>query len=119
LQGVLKEALLRTTGPLVLSEVLPPAVRGRPAAAGPGPSEADRVDVAAVIDSLLQLGENDLHAHVTAVVERMLFKRVLHATDGHLGRAAERLGLNRSTLRYKLRDVGLSVERVIGEERPA
>ena len=45
----------------------------------------------------------------------MLFDRVLQATGGHLGRAAERLGLSRSTLRYKLRDAGLSTERTPAE----
>jgi two-component system nitrogen regulation response regulator GlnG len=41
----------------------------------------------------------------------MLFDRVLRATSGHLGQSAERLGLNRSTLRYKLREAGLSSDR--------
>ena len=63
------------------------------------------------IDDLLNRGENDLHSQVVAVVERILLKRVLRETDWHLGRACERLGLNRSTLRYKLRDLGLNAER--------
>jgi DNA-binding NtrC family response regulator len=115
LQGVLKEAMLRTTGAIVLPEFLPPAFRGRPQPLGAGNTDAERTDVPALIDDLLERGENDLHAKVVAVVERILFKRVLHETGGHLGHACERLGLNRSTLRYKLRELGLSIDRVVGE----
>jgi two-component system nitrogen regulation response regulator GlnG len=68
-----------------------------------------------MIDDLLSAGANDLHARIVSSVERMLLERVLRATGGHLGRAAERLGLNRSTLRYKLRDAGLSAEKTAPE----
>jgi two-component system nitrogen regulation response regulator GlnG len=115
LQGVLKEAMLRTTGAIVLPEVLPPPVRGQPQPLVAGTNDAERMDVSALIGDLLERGENDLHAKVVAVVERILFKRVLHETGGHLGHACERLGLNRSTLRYKLRDLGLNIDRVVGE----
>jgi two-component system nitrogen regulation response regulator GlnG len=40
---------------------------------------------------------------------------VLRQTQGHQGQAAEVLGLNRTTLRTKLRELGLSVERVVGD----
>jgi DNA-binding NtrC family response regulator len=115
LQGVLKEAMLRTTGTIVLPEFLPPAFRGRPEAHVPKSTDAERTDVPGLIDELLERGENELHAQIVAIVERILFKRVLNETEGHLGRACERLGLNRSTLRYKLRELGLSIDRVVGE----
>ncbi len=115
LQGVLKEAMLRSAGPLLLPEFLPATLRGRTPETPAVSADPTRVDVAAMIDDLLERGEGTLHAQVIAVVERILFKRVLHETDGHLGQAAERLGLNRSTLRYKLRELGLSIDRVIGE----
>ena len=53
-----------------------------------------------------------------ASVERVLFDRVLQATGGHLGKAAERLGLNRSTLRYKLRDTGLTTNELSADPTP-
>jgi two-component system nitrogen regulation response regulator GlnG len=111
--------MLRTTGPLVLSEFLPAAVRGAPPDA-PRPADADTegAGLHAVIDELLRQGGGDLHARLMAVAERALFRRVLQETGGHLGRACERLGLNRSTLRYKLRDLGLSADRASGEESP-
>jgi two-component system nitrogen regulation response regulator GlnG len=112
LQAVLRETLLRATGPLVLPEFLPPAVRRTsPAASRPADGEAEEVGLSAIIDDLLRRGGNELHARLMAVAERALFRRVLQETGGHLGRACERLGLNRSTLRYKLRDLGLSADR--------
>jgi two-component system nitrogen regulation response regulator GlnG len=115
LQGVLKEAMLRTTGALVLPEFLPVALRARPRDQQPAPSGTERLDVNALIEDLLMRGENYIHGQVVATVERALFKRILQETNGHLGHACERLGLNRSTLRYKLRDLGLSIDRVVGE----
>jgi DNA-binding NtrC family response regulator len=111
LQAVLKEAMLRTTGPLVLTEFLP-TVRG---VEPTKPSESEPTDVGELIDRLVATGGDDLHGRALAIIERALFRRVLHETGGHLGRACERLGLNRSTLRYKLRDLGMHVERVIGQ----
>jgi two-component system nitrogen regulation response regulator GlnG len=123
LQGVLKEAMLRGTGPLLLPHVLPPplcASSSSPGAHAPGSPapEPAGLDVLRLIDGLLKQGENDIYDKVLQVVERALFTSVLHETKGHLGQASERLGLNRSTLRYKLRDLGLSVERVVGDEGP-
>jgi two-component system nitrogen regulation response regulator GlnG len=117
MQGVIKETMLRATGPLVLAEFLPASLKAQPAlpVTAPDAADAERLDLDGIITDLLGRGENKLHARVTAVVERVLFKRVLHETGGHLGHACERLGLNRSTLRYKLRDLGLSIDRVIGE----
>jgi two-component system nitrogen regulation response regulator GlnG len=69
------------------------------------------VDISALIDDLLARGQNDIHSQVVGAVEQLLFDKVLRATGGHLGKAAERLGLNRSTLRYKLRDSGGSADR--------
>jgi DNA-binding NtrC family response regulator len=110
LQAALKETMLRATGALLLPEFLPAAVRQQPdvRSAAQLPEDAD---IPKLIDDLVASGQNNIHGRVVAAVERMLFERVLHATGGHLGRSAERLGLNRSTLRYKLRDAGLSADR--------
>jgi two-component system nitrogen regulation response regulator GlnG len=38
--------------------------------------------------------------------------RVLRHTHGHQGQASELLGLNRSTLRHRLRTLGLALDKV-------
>lgn len=45
----------------------------------------------------------DLYRLVIAEVERPLLERVLHYAGGNQTRAAEMLGINRTTLRKKLR----------------
>jgi two-component system nitrogen regulation response regulator GlnG len=112
LQSVLKEAMLRTAGPIILVESLPPELGGKPAASGEEATAAGgRLELGPIIDDLVQRGEKDIYDKVLRIVERALFTRILQETHGHQGMASERLGLNRSTLRYKLRDLGLSVDR--------
>jgi two-component system nitrogen regulation response regulator GlnG len=112
LQSVLKEALLRSTGPILLPEFLPEALLAAPIRpAIPGPRQG--LDLASFVDCLVASDAHDMYAQVLREVERFLFARVLQHTQGKQAQASEMLGLNRSTLRYKLRDLGLSVEKSI------
>ena len=101
--------MLRTSGPIVFEEDLPSQVRGTPpppSIQSPAPLELMRV-----IDQVLQECPSGVYDRVLQIVERALFTRVLEETHGHQGQASERLGLNRSTLRYKLRELGLLADR--------
>ncbi len=115
LRSVVQEAMLRTPGPLVLPESIPHGLH-EPANPTQSVPVADAsASLAGLIDDLLEQGEKNLYARVTRIVERELFTRVLRATQGHQAQASERLGLNRTTLRYKLRDLGLNVDRIVGD----
>jgi Fis family transcriptional regulator, factor for inversion stimulation protein len=50
---------------------------------------------------------DDLHDVVLREIEAPLFNEVLRHCEGNQSRAADMLGLNRATLRKKLRDYGL------------
>ena len=50
----------------------------------------------------------DLHELVLREMEKPLFNEVLRHCDGNQSRAAATLGINRSTLRKKLREYGLA-----------
>jgi len=50
---------------------------------------------------------NELYSLVMSEVEAPLFKTVMHYTGGNQSRAAQVLGINRGTLRKKLRTYGL------------
>jgi len=50
---------------------------------------------------------NELYSLVMSEVEAPLFKAVMHYTGGNQSRAAQILGINRGTLRKKLRTYGL------------
>jgi len=53
----------------------------------------------------------DIYDRVIAVVERPLIRMTLAATRGNQIRAAAMLGLNRNTLRKKIRDLEIPVVR--------
>jgi two-component system nitrogen regulation response regulator GlnG len=115
LQGVIKQAMLNASGHLILPEFLPPYLL-RPEAPAAEPAAAgDTLDLGALVESLLPRAEGRLYEEVIAAVERVLFTRVLRHTHGHQAQASELLGLNRSTLRHRLRTLGLTVDRVPAE----
>jgi two-component system, NtrC family, nitrogen regulation response regulator GlnG len=115
LQHVLKVAMLHAVGRVLLPEALPPDVRGDRPAPPAGRGE-ELPDVAAVLDELLRRGERDLYDKVISLVERVLFTRLLRHTHGHQAQASELLGISRSTLRAKLRALGIALDRVPVED---
>jgi two-component system nitrogen regulation response regulator GlnG len=119
LQSAVKQAMLNASGHLVIPEFLPEEVLGRfapPVAAAT--TAKDDVDLPALIDALLQQPAGRLYEQVIAAVERVLFTRVLRHTHGHQAQASELLGLNRSTLRHRLKTLGLEVDKVLTDVPP-
>jgi two-component system nitrogen regulation response regulator GlnG len=117
LQGVIQQAVLQATGHMLLPEFLPPSLASGPPAAT-GADTDGTLDLSALIESLVRQGGKGLHEQVLRVVERALFTRVLRETHGHQGKASEMLGLHRGTLRLRLRELGISVDRTIHEGDP-
>jgi two-component system nitrogen regulation response regulator GlnG len=116
LQSVIKQAMLHGSGHIIQPEYLPDDLH--PTAAPPSPAESDEAgvpDLPALIESLLQRGDSNLYDKVVAVVERLLFSRVLGHTHGNQSQASDFLGLNRQTLRHKLRQLGLGVDKTVTE----
>lgn len=113
LRGTIKEAALRTTGRTIQAAFLPPGLTnvggetiGKPSAlAGANAAEPN---FAGNIEALLHAGEKDMYDRVVGAVERELFARVLRHTRGHLGNACDLLGIDRKTLRNKLRELGVT-----------
>jgi two-component system nitrogen regulation response regulator GlnG len=116
LQSVIKQAMLNASGHLLLPEFLPGDLRSTLSPASLHEPKTSGLDLDAVIESLLQHGEQNLHAKVIEVVERVLLGKVLRHTHGHQAQASDLLGLNRTTLRHKLRDLGMVVDKVLIED---
>ena len=57
------------------------------------------------------IGPSDIYDRVLAEVERPLIRMTLAATRGNQIKAAAMLGLNRNTLRKKIRDLDIAVIR--------
>jgi two-component system nitrogen regulation response regulator GlnG len=114
LQSAIKQAILNASGNILLPEFLPPELT--PSAKQSPLSAPGLPDVDALTEALLQRGETDIHQKVVEAVERVLLARALAHTHGHQAQASDRLGLNRTTLRHKLRALGLAVDKVLVEE---
>jgi two-component system nitrogen regulation response regulator GlnG len=111
LQSFIKQALLQATGPVLLPEFLPPALREQEK--GPGATETalDFGDLTGFVQDRLQAGSTALYAEYQALTERHLFTEVLRHTGGNQSQAAKVLGITRGTLRARLSALGIAVER--------
>ena len=111
LQSILKQALLKASGPVLLPAFLPEPLGETGAGASPAPPVAEPGVETFVIRQRVGSDARDLYAETHRQVDRLLLPRVLEHTRGNLQQAALLLGIARQTLRLKLRDLGLSVAR--------
>jgi two-component system, NtrC family, nitrogen regulation response regulator GlnG len=112
LMSVIKEAMLHATGPTLLPEFLPKEVRANAPEAG---SDATLFDLEETIEAALASAPGRVYQTVLDAVDRVLLARALRQTQGHQAKASELLGLNRATLRTRLRGLGMSVDKVVVE----
>ncbi|HVH05984.1 MAG TPA: sigma-54 dependent transcriptional regulator [Myxococcota bacterium] len=103
LENAIKRALVLSS-----SEILTPdsfAFLSAPTPSGEAPARADLEDlVVREVDVALAAGTEDLHQALLHRIERPLLERVLAHTGGNQLRAASLLGINRNTLRKKLKE---------------
>ena len=116
LQSVLKQALLLATGPVLLPDFLPPALHPQPAEAPsvvtPDGAPSDP-GLEHFIDERIRAGSEDLYAEAVRRLERSLLTHVLRHTGGNQLQAARLLGITRGSLRAKLRDLGIRIDRTV------
>jgi len=74
------------------------------------------LDVDRLVDSLLQAGELEIYQKVSLAVDRTTLVAVLRFVKGNQVRASELLGISRTTLRAKLRSLGLAIEKQVLSE---
>jgi two-component system nitrogen regulation response regulator GlnG len=118
LQSAVKYALVHTTGDTLTVDCLPPHLQQHSA----------RVDVLAAKESVdLSVGRlvqealvekcGNIYYHVQAAVDRIVLREVLEHVKGNQVEAAEILGISRTTLRSKLRSLGLVVEKQVSDHQ--
>jgi nitrogen regulation protein NR(I) len=108
LQSVLKQALLRATGSVLVPSFLPDILvhpEKRDASHGTTGNDGGRFET--LINDRIKAGVPDLYALVHAELDRILLPLVYRHANGNQHQAARLLGIARQTLRQKLRDLGL------------
>jgi two-component system nitrogen regulation response regulator GlnG len=118
LQSVIKQALLRATGPVLLPDFLPPGMQTQ-AGVRSDLEQASFQEFDRMIDEGLLCGADSLYQEVVAAVKRRVLIRVLEHTNGNQVRAAKLLGITRSTLRNDLRSLGIAIGRNIAQAEDA
>jgi nitrogen regulation protein NR(I) len=127
LQSVLRYAIIRAPSDVLTIDCLPENLRtpsspaapssgvdtpaGRAATATTG--SAGGLDVAALTQSLLRAGESDIYRRVCLAVDRVVMETVLRHVKANQVQASELLGISRTTLRAKLRALGMTVEKAL------
>ncbi|QDU63988.1 Nitrogen regulation protein NR(I) [Planctomycetes bacterium Pan216] len=102
LQSIVKEAMVRTRGPIVRQEYLP---RHIVKASHEGNGEHEPDSLRRTIAEMLKGEQTNVYARVGTMVDRVLLDEVMQRTEGNQLRASKILGIDRKTLRQKLRNL--------------
>ena len=105
LQGVVKQTLLKASGPIILPEFLPTGF-GEPDESPRGNDQTPGHWAFALdteVHRLLENGSHSISDEIHDQVDQVILHLVLKSTDGNLTEAAARLGVSRPTLRNRMR----------------
>lgn len=112
LQSVIRQAVLDTTGPVLFPDALPRVVHSAVGGDGvPSSSPADAWHE--YLQQRIEARTENLYDETIEVLERKLFTQVLQAVHGNQSEASAILGITRTTLRTKIKKLGLSIDRVV------
>jgi DNA-binding NtrC family response regulator len=115
LQATIREALLRSSGSVLLPEFLPQALLN-------GHQDASETDVlpsenwqrlGEVLEGWFSSGQTDLYRRALEHFDRLILTRAVKQSNGNQTKASEILGISRFTLRSKLRSANLAIGKVV------
>jgi DNA-binding NtrC family response regulator len=118
LQSVLKQALLRATGSVLLPAMLPDLTAASAPAAG-AEMPAGRPGLEEFVRKRLADGSEDLHDEAHRELDRVLLPLVMEHTHGNQFQAAKVLGVARQTLRRRIRELNITPRFTDGPEDDA
>lgn len=107
LQGVLKQALLQATGSVLVPSFLPEPLRTAAGGGTEASATGDLPALAAYIRERLKVDSTNLYDEAVRRMEIVLLPMVMAHCNNSQVKAAQVLGINRRTLRNKLRELGL------------
>jgi len=115
-QSVVRRSVLQTTGKVVIPDFLPKFGTSTPVveAANDMTVEASlKSEIESLVQQKIQSGESDVYDTVIERIERELITQVLETTQGNQAEAANILGITRTTLRSKIKKLGIQINRSI------
>jgi len=118
LENTLKRTVVLVRDDTILPEHLPPHIVPRQEASGLTAKEQEH-SLEAILEAKLNqvviafhhLEQKNLYQLVIQAVEKTLFRLTLKATRGNQLKAAAILGINRNTLRKKIKELGLEIRK--------
>ncbi|MCA9034864.1 MAG: sigma-54-dependent Fis family transcriptional regulator [Planctomycetaceae bacterium] len=121
LQSAMRQALLNSTGPVVVPSCLPVDVIGKTLSAESSSDEESASsgvpsDLAPFVERRLAAESTDLYAEALEQMELFLMTRVLEFTEGNQTRAAEILGITRGKIRNRVKQFGITLDKHVGLE---
>jgi DNA-binding NtrC family response regulator len=108
LQSVLKQALLRATGPALVPAFLPEYLGGPRTTPVATAEDEGVLRVGPFLRQRMEAGSEEIYQDAHQQLDRLLLPLVLGSTDGNKLQAARLLGITRKTLRLRLRALDLS-----------
>jgi two-component system nitrogen regulation response regulator GlnG len=113
LQSAIKQAILHMKGDVLTPEALPAGIAPGTATPATAVEGTEALGWDQFIQERLAGGSQDLYAEALGLMERELLVRVLRHTDGNQVQSARILGITRGSLRNKIRQLNISIEKNI------
>ena len=117
LQSAIRQAVLDTSGPVLFPDALPTVVHNALSGGICGVPASSPIDAwEHFVDARIQSGADNLYDEAIEKMEAKLITQVLRATNGNQGEAVKVLGITRTTLRTKIKKLGISIDRIVRSE---
>jgi two-component system nitrogen regulation response regulator GlnG len=109
LEAVMRQALLQTTGTVLLPEFLPDVICGDASQTSPSNFAVPlQSDLAPLVERQLRRKDRHIYAEALTLMERYVLTRVLRHSRGNQSEAARLLGITRGCLRSRIRALGIT-----------
>jgi len=115
-QSVVRRSVLQTTGKVVIPDFLPKFGTSTPVVEATNDMIVEaslKSEIESLVQQKIQSGESDVYDTVIERIERELITQVLETTQGNQAEAASILGITRTTLRSKIKKLGIQINRSI------